>query len=91
MYRLVARCRKVSDLDAVAQHFDTYAAIELDFLYRVIHADRLNRRHMILVNTRRVLPNLLSQVLRLPGAVRPKDFRADLNCHFLFFIVSSAI
>lgn len=56
VYPFGCTLQEVSDLHAFDQHFDTYAAIGLGFLYLVIHADRFSRRHMILVNTRRVLP-----------------------------------
>ena len=42
----------VSNLDHFSQHFDTYIAIGPVFLYRVLHADRLTRRNMIMINTR---------------------------------------
>lgn len=42
----------LSNLDHFSQHFDTYIAVSPGFLYRVLHADRLRRRNMIIVNTK---------------------------------------
>lgn len=42
----------ISNLDIFPQHFNIYTAVGPGFLYRVLHADRLRWRNMIMVNTK---------------------------------------